>query len=82
MKAKPKRKTTPKPNPEHYDYIKAYVDGNDLSLEYRLHGQHIIGRERHDEDVSEWSERDILALTRSMLSVADGDPIQIEVIYS
>ncbi len=73
-----KKKST---NTEHYLYVIACVEDGNLRWKYRLNGSSVIGREKYDEDVSEWSEVDIVSLTKSMLSIAADDPVQVQVRY-
>jgi hypothetical protein len=67
--------------PQRFDYVRACVDGDFLSWDYRLKG----GRDerlRHDEGVEGWSDRDVEKITRQMLLVDEGDPVKIEIIRS
>jgi hypothetical protein len=67
--------------PQRFDYVRACVDGDFLSWDYRLKG----GRDerlRHDEGVEGWSDRDVEKLTRRMLLVDEDDPVKIEIIRS
>ena len=66
---------------EHYEFIKAFVEDGQLRWEYRVKGSAKVGRMSHDEDVSDFSDKDIVSLTRNMLDVEDDDPVEIEVIH-
>lgn len=69
-------KKKPKPNEqtERYEYIKAIVDcDGELCWEWRLVGSSVIGRLRHDENVAEWSDKEITNLTLQMLCVEQDD---------
>ncbi len=67
-------------NPEHYAFIRATVglDGN-LRWEYKLNGSSATSMS-HDEDVFDWSDYDIVKLTKEMLNVDDDDPVKIQVV--
>lgn len=52
-----------------YEYVKARVDCGELCWEYKLIGSYIVGRMAHDEDVSDWSENQIVDVTCLMLDV-------------
>ena len=56
---------------ERYEYVKAIVECGELRLEYRLVGSSVVGRDRHDDDVSEWSDTEIIDVVCSLLSVDD-----------
>jgi predicted component of type VI protein secretion system len=77
-KAKAKAKAKKKKNPDHYEFIRVVRDGPDLNMEYKVNGATVVGRQRHDEDVSDYSNADIDYLVRSVLSVEDDDPVKIE----
>ena len=67
---------------ECYEYITATVNFNgDLSWQYRVKGSTVTGSDRFDEDVSDWTEYDILKVTRTMLSVDPNDPVKIKIEY-
>lgn len=64
-----------------YEYVRAIRDAEgNLRWEYKLHGN-ISARMSHDDDVSEYSEQDIVRLTASMLSVEEHEIGVIEVSY-
>lgn len=67
---------------ERYEYIRAIVDGADLRWEYKLKGELVPASIRHDEDVSEFSQRDIEKLTASFLCVEPDDQKLIKVLYA
>lgn len=67
---------------EHYEYIRAIISGPDLRWEYRIKGRAAEGRMSHDEDISLFDESDIKKLTKSMLDVDNGDPVDIEICYN
>jgi hypothetical protein len=70
------------PNPEHYEFIRAFVNQDGaLRWQYRCHGNLGIGGLLHDADVSEFSKDEIVKLTRDMLTVEADDPVEVEVIY-
>lgn len=65
---------------ERYEYVKAIIDCDELSWEYRIVGSPVTGKMEHDELVEGWSKREIIDLTRSMLDIPDDqrDVIHIE----
>lgn len=65
---------------ERYEWIKAIRSSEELRWEYRLEGAARDGRQDHDEDVSDYTDKQIIELTASMLDVRDDnrDVIQIE----
>ncbi len=74
-------KKKPALNPEHYQYLRAIVDGHSLHWEYRLNGRP-VGAQGHDEPVEGWTDDDIIRLTRATLCVEADDPVKIEVQHS
>ena len=65
---------------EKYEYIRAVVGSDgDLAWRYKLLGS-FEGREGFDEDVSDWSDKDIEKLTKEMLDVDADDPVVIEIL--
>lgn len=78
MAKKSQRKTTTK---GQYEFIKAIVSGNSLRWEYKLAGNRVVGRQSHDEDVSNWSEREILDLTYQILDVSEPEKDVVQVQY-
>jgi hypothetical protein len=66
---------------EKYKYVKATVSDGELSLEYRLEGALVTGRDGHDEDVSGWTDREIVNLACGMLGIEDADRDVVEVIW-
>lgn len=75
--AKQTKRNAPK---DRYAFIRAYVDCGELRWEYRIVGNRTVGRQSHDEDVSEMTEADIVALTRNMLCVEPYE--KVDVIYT
>lgn len=65
--------------PERYKFITATVDCGTLIWTYKVESSHTYGRMGHDEDVSEWSDDDIIKLTMDMLSVDESQRSLIEV---
>ena len=64
--------------PEEFLYCRAIVDGEGgVRWEYCLAGNN-PGRMAHDEDVSGWTDEEIVALTVAMLAA---DPGRVEVIH-
>lgn len=70
-----------KPKVEHYEFIHADIIDGTLTCTYQLPGKP-IGRMSHDEDVSEFSDADIIDLIRSLLSVDGDDPVRIMVHFN
>lgn len=70
-----------KRKPDHYEFITAIVDCDSLTWTYRLKGARVDGGLAHDEDVSDFSKDDIVALTKQILSVTEDDPVRITVEY-
>jgi len=66
---------------DYYDYIRAIVsaDGR-LRWEYKLHGLFATGM-THDENVQDYTDEQIKALTVQMLSVQPSDRKRIEVLH-
>ena len=56
---------------EKYDYIRALIDGEDLTIEHKIEGNPVKGRTDHDEDVSDWIEDDVRDLIVTLLGVSD-----------
>jgi hypothetical protein len=71
-----KKKPTEK---EKYEYIRAIVDCGELRWEYKMVGSEVIGRMAHDEDVSQWSDEEIIDVTCAMLDVEDGERDKVSV---
>lgn len=71
----------PKPDPklDYPNFCKAFVDDGSLHWEYRVGNNHAVGRQGHDEDVSGWTESDIIKLSRQMLGL--NEDASVEVIY-
>jgi len=67
---------------EGYEYIKAIIDCGSLRWEYLIAGYDVKGRDAHDEDVSDWTEEEILTLTKNMLDVPEDQADRIEIIYA
>jgi hypothetical protein len=65
-----------------YEYIKAVIDDGDMLIVYRLKGNMIESRTAHDEDVSDWSERDIRQCLRGLLDLERDEVKMIEVVYA
>lgn len=61
-------------------FCRAIVDCGNLRWEYRHPGAKVEGRMSHDEDVSDFSQEDIIDLTRSMLGLAPEETV--EVVYA
>jgi len=66
---------------ERYEYVKAIIDCGELSWEYRVDGAFVTGCMSHDESVADWSEREIIDLTCSILEVSEDQRELIEVEY-
>lgn len=78
------RKKKPAPTesePQTYEYVRAIVDCGRLRWEYQVKGLSVPGRLGHDEDVSDWNERDIRNCTRQMLDIPSDQDSVIEVQY-
>jgi hypothetical protein len=67
-------------NSNHYEWIRVTRDDGDLRIKYKLNNAAFAGSDSHDEDVSEWSDRDIKQCVRQLLSIEDDDPVQIEIV--
>lgn len=67
---------------EKYEYIRAFVqvDG-ELHWEYKVEGNYAQGCLKHDEDVSSWTEEEIIDCTAVVLFVDEEQYNIIEVIY-
>ncbi len=64
---------------EHYEYIQAICEGEQLLWQYKVKGvpaTHMY----HDEDVSSWPDSDIITLTKNVLNVEEDDPVKIQVL--
>jgi hypothetical protein len=61
---------------------KAHVDDEGrLSMTYRWSHLDVDGHDSHDEDVSDWSDRDIRDLVASLIGIEnEGDIEKIEVV--
>ena len=62
---------------ENYKYVRAIADCGDLRWEYQLADSDVLGRMSHDEDVSDWSDDDIIHVTRAMLDVPESVPVEV-----
>ena len=76
---KSSKKVLPKREPKKsgYEYVRAIRDADgSLRFEYKMHGNSacVLG---HDEDVSEWSERDIVKLACALLD-ANPEDVRVE----
>lgn len=67
-------------NEEQYEYVKATVTDGSLVWEYQVEGFPSPGSMSHDEDVSEWSDEDIIDITAMILDVEDEQRDIIELI--
>ena len=67
---------------ERYEYVKATVCCGELTWKYKITGSDVLGSMGHDEDVSEWSDREIINLTAAMLDVPKDNREVIEVIWN
>ena len=79
---KPIRKAPPKD--DHYAFIRANVrlEDGELSWDYRLNSGRVVGHMKHDdEDVSSWTDEQIIQLTKQELCVKEDDPVAITVIW-
>lgn len=65
---------------ETYQYVIARVEEEDgrLIWEYRVFGSEVSFL-RHDEDVSGWTDREVIKLTKAMLNIDADDPVKIRV---
>lgn len=54
---------------EQYEYIRATITEGELSLRYQIKGIPTVGRMTHDEDVSDYSDFDIVELVTNLLDV-------------
>lgn len=68
--------------PDRYEHITAIVDCGDLRWEYQVQGLDSPGRMSHDEDISEWSKKDIIDVTMMSLGVPDDQRDIIKVEYA
>jgi hypothetical protein len=68
--------------PEHYEWVKAvvYADG-ECRITYRVKGARVVGSDVIDEDVSRWTQDQIISRVKSIIDVEDGDPVEIQVEY-
>jgi hypothetical protein len=66
---------------EEYESITATVDCGELSWRYKVKGAQVPGRLAHDEDVTDWSDEDIVNLTMSMLEVPEHQRSLVKVQY-
>jgi hypothetical protein len=67
---------------ERFEYVRAIVDCGTLRWEYKLIDSFHTGRMEHDEDVTEWTEQDIIDLTCRMLYVPDDNRDVVRVEYA
>lgn len=64
-----------------YEYVKAIVDCDLLTIEAKLRNNHHISRVRHDEDVSDWGESDIVECVARLLDLDSAESKTITVEY-
>lgn len=68
--------------PEKYDYIRATITDGKLGVKYRVTGNPTPGRTDHDEDVLEWSDKEIRGLVASLIDVQDDQRELIEIFWA
>ena len=64
---------------EEYDYIRAIVDDGELRMEYQVKGLEVAGSDCHEENVTGWSDDDIIECVAMTLGLGDADRKMIEV---
>lgn len=62
---------------EPYEYVRALRDGPNLSWTWQVKGLPIPGGQAHDEDISDWSNQDVIDLTRRMLELPDDFEVEV-----
>ena len=65
---------------ERYEYVNAIICCGELRWKYKVEGCDVSGSMPHDEDVSDWTDEEIIDLTCNMLDVSDDQRGLIEVI--
>jgi hypothetical protein len=68
-------------NPDHYEYIRATIEDGQLRWRYRLNNANVEGSDTHDEDVSSWTDREIIELTKTVMTIESDDPVKIEIVW-
>jgi len=64
---------------EKYEWITAEVDCGTVTFRYRVEGRDLDGSDQHDEDVSDWTEDQIIALGCDLLDCHEQrDLIKVE----
>lgn len=66
---------------ERYESIVVNIVDGELTWRYKLEEATRSGSMVHEEDVSGWSDKEIIDLTRSMLDVDDDQRSIIEVVW-
>ncbi len=67
---------------ERFEWIKATVDyEGELSITYQVSGLSTTGRDDHDEDVSDWKDKEIKDLVKRLIGVPDDQADLIEIIW-
>lgn len=69
------------PASEEYKYIRATVTDGQLHMDYLVEGAFVAGSDTHDEDVSDWTEEDIIECVMMTLGAEEKDRPKIEVHY-
>lgn len=76
-KKKPKSGAKPDSGYPRYLYVRAVLDGcGSLRWEYQLPGGPAV-RMSHDENVSAWTDAEIVRLTRDMLALQEGEAVEV-----
>lgn len=67
---------------EQFQYIRATVSDGELTINYRLRMNPSAGRMTHDEDVSEWADKEIKELIAGLIDVPSDELHKIEIEFA
>lgn len=68
---------------EFYDYVTATISCGQIYWRYQIHGLDVPGSQSfNDEDVSEWTDKDIVDLTCNMLDIPESEKHIIKVVWN
>jgi len=66
---------------EPFEYVRAIVEIDELRWEYKVETSPVQGSMSHDEDVSDYTDDDIIDLTMGMIGVPEEQKDLVEVQY-
>ena len=64
-----------------FEYVRAIIIGDELRWEYKINTSPVQGSMSHDDDISDYTDMDIIELTMSMVGVPEEQKDLIEIQY-